>query len=55
MIFFFKLTQLILTNPGQTVLDKLHTSNFADLIGEDKIFLTVADAVLTFAPKMEQA
>ncbi|KAI3752838.1 hypothetical protein L2E82_24876 [Cichorium intybus] len=47
--------QLILTNPGQTVLDKLHASNFADLIGEDKIFLTVADAVLTFAPKMEQA
>ncbi|GJS33341.1 sulfate transporter 1.3-like protein [Tanacetum coccineum] len=47
--------QLILTNPGQTVLDKLHTSHCADLIGEDKIFLTVADAVLTFAPKMEQA
>nr|XP_043620407.1 sulfate transporter 1.3-like [Erigeron canadensis] len=47
--------QLILTNPGQTVLDKLHASNFADHIGEDKIFLTVADAVLTFAPKMQQA
>ncbi|KAK9069576.1 hypothetical protein SSX86_011480 [Deinandra increscens subsp. villosa] len=47
--------QLILTNPGQTVLDKLHASHFADLIGEDKIFLTVNDAILTFAPKMEQA
>ncbi|CAH1450569.1 unnamed protein product [Lactuca virosa] len=47
--------QLILTNPGQTVLDKLHAANFVDLIGEDKIFLSVADAVLTFAPKMEQA
>lgn len=47
--------QLILTNPGQTVLDKLHASKFADLIGEEKIFLTVNDAVLTFAPKMEQA
>lgn len=47
--------QLILTNPGQTVLDKLHASKFAEHIGEDKIFLTVADAVLTFAPKMEQA
>ncbi|KAI7741020.1 LOW QUALITY PROTEIN: hypothetical protein M8C21_006013 [Ambrosia artemisiifolia] len=47
--------QLILTNPGQTVLDKLHASHVADLIGEDKIFLTVNDAVLTFAPKMEQA
>lgn len=47
--------QLILTNPGQTVLDKLHASHCADLIGEDKIFLTVADAVLTFAPKLQQA
>ncbi|KAK1440294.1 hypothetical protein QVD17_06119 [Tagetes erecta] len=47
--------QLILTNPGQIVLDKLHASKFADHIGEDKIFLTVNDAVLTFAPKMEQA
>ncbi|KAL4556022.1 hypothetical protein LXL04_038657 [Taraxacum kok-saghyz] len=47
--------QLILTNPGQTVLDKLHASDFANMIREDKIFLTVADAVLTFAPKMEQA
>ncbi|XP_076899960.1 sulfate transporter 1.3-like [Bidens hawaiensis] len=47
--------QLVLTNPGQTVLDKLHASHFADHIGEDKIFLTVSDAVLTFAPKMEQA
>ncbi|KAC9735356.1 hypothetical protein E3N88_45324 [Mikania micrantha] len=47
--------QLVLTNPGQTVLDKLHASHFADHIGEDKIFLTVNDAVLTLAPKMEQA
>nr|XP_043621548.1 sulfate transporter 1.3-like [Erigeron canadensis] len=47
--------QLILSNPGQTVLDKLHASKFADHIGEDKIFLTVADAILTFAPKFEQA
>ncbi|XP_021993548.1 sulfate transporter 1.3 isoform X1 [Helianthus annuus] len=47
--------QLILTNPGQTVLDKLHASHAADLIGEDRIFLTVNDAILTFAPKMEQA
>lgn len=43
--------QLILANPGQVVLDKLHASNFANLIGQDKIFLTVADAVLTCSPK----
>lgn len=47
--------QLVLANPGQAVIDKLHASDFANLIGEDKIFLTVADAVLTCAPKMEQA
>ncbi|KAI3810309.1 hypothetical protein L1987_19921 [Smallanthus sonchifolius] len=47
--------QLILTNPGQTLLAKLHASHFADRIGEDKIFLTINDAILTFAPKMEQA
>ncbi|CAL5414877.1 unnamed protein product [Camellia sinensis] len=45
--------QLVLANPGQVVLDKLHTSNFASLIGEDKIFLTVADAVVTCSPKSE--
>ncbi|GMP80173.1 hypothetical protein CsSME_00035379 [Camellia sinensis var. sinensis] len=45
--------RLVLANPGQVVLDKLHTSNFASLIGEDKIFLTVADAVVTCSPKSE--
>ncbi|XP_034680730.1 sulfate transporter 1.3-like [Vitis riparia] len=45
--------QLNLANPGQVVIDKLHASNFANLIGEDKIFLSVADAVLSYAPKME--
>ncbi|KAF8405979.1 hypothetical protein HHK36_008059 [Tetracentron sinense] len=44
--------QLVLANPGQVVIDKLHASNFAGKIGEDKIFLTVADAVLTCTPKM---
>ncbi|XP_071710762.1 sulfate transporter 1.3-like isoform X2 [Rutidosis leptorrhynchoides] len=43
--------QLILANPGQSVLDKLYASGFPDLIGEDKIFLTVADAVHTCSPK----
>ncbi|GLT96685.1 hypothetical protein SLE2022_142910 [Rubroshorea leprosula] len=45
---------LVLANPGPVVVDKIHASGFAELIGEDKIFLTVADAVLTFAPKMEE-
>ncbi|KAK6777886.1 hypothetical protein RDI58_024604 [Solanum bulbocastanum] len=45
--------ELVLANPGTMVIDKLHASGFAEMIGEDKIFLTVADAVMTFAPKME--
>ncbi|KAG8364128.1 hypothetical protein BUALT_Bualt19G0094600 [Buddleja alternifolia] len=45
--------QLVLANPGQKVLDKLHTSDFANTIGDDKIFLSVGDAVKTLAPNME--
>ncbi|GLT93848.1 hypothetical protein SLE2022_116210 [Rubroshorea leprosula] len=44
--------QLVLANPGPVVIDKLHASKFAYLIGEDKIFLTVADAVSSCSPKM---
>lgn len=47
------LCQLVLANPGQAVLDKLHASDFADAVGDERIFLTVADAVSTLAPKME--
>ncbi|KAK7328171.1 hypothetical protein VNO77_22268 [Canavalia gladiata] len=43
--------QLILANPGPVVMEKLHASKLTDLIGEDKIFLTVADAVSTVGPK----
>ncbi|KAK6938185.1 SLC26A/SulP transporter domain [Dillenia turbinata] len=43
--------ELALANPGQTVIDKLQASKFHNLIGEDKIFLTVQDAVLTLNPK----
>ncbi|KAL0432741.1 UNVERIFIED_CONTAM: Sulfate transporter 1.3 [Sesamum latifolium] len=43
--------QLVLANPGPVVIDKLHASNFTTLIGEDKIFLTVADAIQTCSPK----
>ncbi|XAR62188.1 hypothetical protein NMG60_11016852 [Bertholletia excelsa] len=39
--------QLVLANPGPVVIDKLHVSSFANLIGEDKIYLTVADAVVS--------
>ncbi|KAF3445767.1 hypothetical protein FNV43_RR10944 [Rhamnella rubrinervis] len=44
--------QLVLANPGPVVIDKLHASNFANLIGEDRIFLTVADAVQACCPKL---
>ncbi|XP_020548269.1 sulfate transporter 1.3 isoform X2 [Sesamum indicum] len=43
--------QLVLANPGPVVIDKLHASKFTTLIGEDKIFLTVADAIQTCSPK----
>ncbi|CAN6291868.1 unnamed protein product [Urochloa humidicola] len=43
--------QLILANPGPTVIQKLRSAKFPELIGEDKISLTVGDAVKRFAPK----
>ncbi|KAK4274083.1 hypothetical protein QN277_017368 [Acacia crassicarpa] len=46
--------QLVLANPGPVVIDKLHTSNFANLIGEDKIYLTVADAVAYCSSKLTE-
>ncbi|XP_059631430.1 sulfate transporter 1.3-like [Cornus florida] len=46
--------KLVLANPGPVVIDKLHASDFANVIGEDKIFLTVADAVLTCSPKLTE-
>lgn len=48
----FSFIQLVLANPGQGVIDKLHASSFPSLIGEDKIFLSVADAVMTCSPKL---
>ena len=51
---FLALEQLVLANPGQVVIDKLHASDFANLISEDKIFLTVADAVVTCSPKLAE-
>ncbi|EYU43602.1 hypothetical protein ABFS82_03G012900 [Erythranthe guttata] len=46
--------QLVLANPGPVVMDKLHASKLTNVIGEDKIFLTVADAVQTFSPKFAE-
>ncbi|KAL6661439.1 hypothetical protein ACP70R_000823 [Stipagrostis hirtigluma subsp. patula] len=37
--------QLILSNPGSIVIEKLHSSRLTEHIGRDHIFLTVADAV----------
>ncbi|XP_020222756.1 high affinity sulfate transporter 2 [Cajanus cajan] len=45
--------QLMLANPGPVVMEKLDASKLTNLIGVDKIFLTVADAVSTFGPKGE--
>ncbi|CAN1181582.1 Sulfate transporter 1.3 [Linum perenne] len=44
--------QLILANPGPVVMEKLHSSELTNLIGEDHIFLTVADAVNSCSPKL---
>ncbi|CAL5183183.1 unnamed protein product [Lathyrus oleraceus] len=43
--------QLLVANPGPIVIEKLHASELSGVIGEDKIFLTVGDAVATFGPK----
>ncbi|EPS65934.1 hypothetical protein M569_08843, partial [Genlisea aurea] len=45
--------QLVLANPGSTVLDKLYKSGFADTIGAENMFLTVADAVAGVGSKQE--
>ncbi|XP_061365348.1 sulfate transporter 1.3-like isoform X1 [Gastrolobium bilobum] len=46
--------ELVLANPGPAVIDKLYTSNFANSIGEDKIFLTVAEAVAYCSPNLAE-
>ncbi|GER47904.1 sulfate transporter [Striga asiatica] len=49
-----KSVQLVLANPGPVVIDKLYTSELTNLIGEDKIFLTVADAIQSCSPKFAE-
>ncbi|XP_042028830.1 sulfate transporter 1.3-like isoform X1 [Salvia splendens] len=46
--------ELVLANPGPVVMDKVHASKLASLIGEEKIFLTVADAIQTCSPKFAE-
>jgi len=36
------------------VMDKLHSSRFTEMIGNDKIFLTVGEAVMNCAPKARE-
>ncbi|KAJ0987375.1 hypothetical protein J5N97_005731 [Dioscorea zingiberensis] len=42
--------QLILVNPGPIVMEKFHASKFTELIGQDKFFLTVSEAVMHCNP-----
>jgi hypothetical protein len=42
---FLCMWQLLLSNPGSAVIEKLHSSKLTEHIGNNHIFLTVADAV----------
>ncbi|KAJ8435961.1 hypothetical protein Cgig2_017499 [Carnegiea gigantea] len=46
--------QLLLANPGPVVVTKLYDSRFAQVVGQDKIFLTVADAVRACTRKSQE-
>ncbi|XLT38920.1 hypothetical protein HN873_070212 [Arachis hypogaea] len=46
--------QLVLANVGKIVMEKLQESKLTELIGRDKIFLSVAGAVITYGPKREE-
>ncbi|KAF3971557.1 hypothetical protein CMV_004863 [Castanea mollissima] len=45
---------LVLANPGAIVTEKLHASEFTKKIGEDMIFLTVADAIEMLSPRIKE-
>ncbi|KAG6571689.1 High affinity sulfate transporter 2, partial [Cucurbita argyrosperma subsp. sororia] len=42
--------ELALANPGPVIMEKLLAANFDKLIGEDNIFLSVNEAIKTYAP-----
>ncbi|KAJ8435159.1 hypothetical protein Cgig2_007780 [Carnegiea gigantea] len=46
--------QLLLANPGPVVVTKLHDSHLVQVVGQDKIFLTVADAVRACTRKSQE-
>ncbi|KAH9617572.1 hypothetical protein KSS87_004315 [Heliosperma pusillum] len=46
--------QLILSNPGPVVMTKLHDSKFLEAIGQDKMFLTVGDAIRACRRKLQE-
>ncbi|PKA49084.1 Sulfate transporter 1.3 [Apostasia shenzhenica] len=43
--------QLVIANPGPVVMEKLQASSFTEMIGHEKIFLTVGEAVMSCAPE----
>lgn len=46
--------QLALANPGPVLINKLRASKFTDMIGNDKIFLTVGEAVMMCARRAKE-
>ena len=46
--------QLFLANPGPVVVTKFYDSHFVQIVGPDKIFLTVADAVRACTRKSQE-
>ncbi|WOL19408.1 hypothetical protein Cni_G28206 [Canna indica] len=44
--------EFVLANPGPVVIEKLDASKFSELINHKKIFLTVADAVMSYSLKV---
>nr|XP_018683515.1 PREDICTED: sulfate transporter 1.2-like isoform X2 [Musa acuminata subsp. malaccensis] len=46
--------QLGIANPGAVVVEKLRLAEFIELIGQEKLFLTVGEAVIGCAPKVSE-
>uniref|UniRef100_A0A803LBV9 STAS domain-containing protein n=1 Tax=Chenopodium quinoa TaxID=63459 RepID=A0A803LBV9_CHEQI len=49
-----KNVKLVIGSPVQFVVDKLHSSGLIKLIGEENIFISVADAVLTCSSAIQE-
>ena len=45
LFYLYVMMQLALANPGKLVIEKLHESDLTKLIGEDNIYITVANDV----------